>query len=282
MKRLYILLILLGCLACENSNHSAMNIDGLEANFEQSLEAPATKQSAPPQDQTIDEQITKKVIKTGGVNFESKNIKEDYHKIKELLPKYQAYIENENQSNSTHRINYNLTIRVPSTIYDSLYKSISDFAYRIDSRYSNIDDVTRQYYDLTSRINNKKALEERYLSLLQKATAMKDILAIESQLNEVRTSIESLEGQFNYLSKQISLSTLNISFYEVLPYVYDSNQRSGFGARILSALDGGWQGFLTFMIGLISLWPFVIIVVVGVFTFTKFRGKRKKNKQQNQ
>ena len=75
-----------------------------------------------------------------------------------------------------------------------------------------------------------------------------EILEIEKNLSEVRTEIESLQGQFNYLSRQVNYSTINLSFYEVLPYVNDSSQRKGFGQRILSALDNGWQSFLLFLV----------------------------------
>ncbi|MEP1921393.1 MAG: DUF4349 domain-containing protein, partial [Ekhidna sp.] len=92
----------------------------------------------------------------------------------------------------------------------------------------------------------------------------------------VRTDIERLEGQFNYLSKRVNFSTIHLSFYEVLPYVYDSSQRPGFGARILSALADGWQGLLSLLVGLATLWPFVLLTVGGIFLFRRVRKNRKK------
>jgi len=244
--------------------------------FEDVMEFSSTRQPAPSSKTTEKEEVNKKVIKTGGIDFQSENISEDYNKIRNLLPEFKAYIENENQSKSAQRINYNLTIRVPSTIYDTLYSSISSLAFRLDNRYSNIEDVTERYYDLKTRIKNKKALEERYIQLLEKTSSIKDILEIEKNLNEVRTEVERLQGQFNYLSKQVNFSTINLSFYEILPYVYDSSQRKGFGARILSAMDNGWQGFLSFLVGLTTLWPFVILTVIVIYLLRKMRRKWKK------
>lgn len=247
----------------------------MEAGFEHIMEVPATEQTSPTQ-KTETEQITKKVVKTGGIDFQSENIGKDYQKIRAILPKYDAYIENENQSKSSLRINYNLTIRVPSIKYDSLYYSLSGLGIRLNNKYSNIEDVTARYYDLKSRIINKKALEQRYVELLKKASVIKDILEIERNLNEVRTDIERLQGQFNYLSKQVSLSTIKVSFYEILPYVYDSSQRKGFGARIFSALNNGWQAFLSFLVGITTLWPFAFLIIAGIYLFRKFRIKRNK------
>ena len=146
----------------------------------------------------------------------------------------------------------------------------------MDNRYSNIEDVTERYYDLKARINNKKVLEKRYLEILTQASEIKDILEIEKNLNDVRTEIENFQGQFNYLSKQVTLSTINLSFYEVLPYVYDSSNRKGFGARILGAVDKGWQNFLSFLVGLTSLWPFAILIPLGIYFFRKLKRAWKK------
>lgn len=278
MKNLLFVITLLLIAACQNANDTMvmdMESGDASAEFETAYEIPATNQSSPTGGTTGSEEITKKVIKTGGIEFQSENIEEDYQKIRNLLPKFNAYIENENQSKSTQRINYNITLRVPSTVYDTLYSSLSTIAFRLDNRYSNIEDVTERYYDLKTRIENKKVLEQRYLDLLKKASAIKDILEIEKNLNEVRTEIEQLQGQFHYLSKQVSLSTINLSFYEILPYVYDSSQRKGFGARILSAMDNGWQGFLLVLVGLTTLWPFVILTIAAIYLFRRLRGKWK-------
>lgn len=160
----------------------------------------------------------------------------------------------------------------------NIYSSLSSLAFHLDNRYSNIGDVSARYYDLETRIKNKKALEQRYIKLLEKASVIKDILEIEKNLNEVRTEIEGLQGQFNYLQKQVNLSTINLSFYEILPYVYDSSERRGLGARVLSALGNGWQGFLSFLVGITTLWPFVILFTGGIFLFRKLRRIRKQRK----
>ncbi|MDR7127916.1 archaellum component FlaC [Algoriphagus sp. 4150] len=275
MKNLLLVIIVCMVCACGNSHDRVAASGDISGEFQSFNEIPSANLPSP-DDATNAEEITKKVIKTGGVDFQSENIEEDYKKIRNLLPRFNAYIENENQSKSTHEIRYNVTVRVPSTSYDTLYSSIAANVFRLDNRYSNTEDVTERYYDLRTRIKSKEALEQKYMELLEKASAIKDILEIEKNLNEVRTDIERLQGQFNYLSKQVNYSTIHLSFYEVLPYVYDSSQRKGFGARILSAIDDGWQGFLFFLLGLTSLWPFVILTAVIVFLFRKMRRRMKK------
>src|SRR5690554_4822170 len=259
--------------ACNNHNDTSYG------GFEEVLDIPDTEQAAPPADASMAEVVEKKVIKTGGLDFQSADIKKDYEAIQRLLPDFNAYIESENQSNSPHQLRFNLTIRVPADRYEALFDTLTYLSKRPDNKYSNAEDVSERCYDLQTRIKNQKALEDRYRELLGRATEVKEMLEIEKSLNEVRTTIERLEGQFRHLSNRIGYSTIHLNFYEVLPYSYDANPRRGFGARILNALENGWQGFLTFLVVLIRLWPFMIILKILVYLWGKVR-RKKGNKRE--
>jgi hypothetical protein len=246
------------------------------SNYEEFLEISVSEQI----DQRVNpisgtEEISKKIIKTGSIEFQSKDIEKDYHAITQLLSGSHAYIENESQSKTTDRIYYNMTIRVPANEYDTLFDSMTGVAFRLDSKSTTIKDVTESYYDLKTRLKNKKALEARYIELLKQAKVINEILEIEQKLNEVRTEIENLEGQFRYLSKQISFSTINLTFYQELPYSADTRQKKGFVLQISDALSWGWQGFLIFIVGLTSIWPFILLVISGVFGIKWFRKYKK-------
>jgi len=249
-----------------------------EASVSNLMEIPSTRQPANPNSKTGANEIKKKLVYKGGIEFESKNIENDYQKINQLLPKYEAYIENENQSKNDYRVNYHLTIRVPVDAYDTVYSKISSYAYKLDNRFSRIKDVTERYYDLKGRLKNQQELEKRYLQLLNKADDIKDILAIENNLNEVRTEIEYLQGQFNYLSKRVSYSTIEVNFYKKLPYEDSISGRDSFGERIANALADGWHIFISFIVGLISLWPFILIIVLIVIIILRLRSKINRKK----
>ncbi len=260
--------------ACGGS--TLMDAGDYSAANDMTMKMAPTEMEASSQASSENVQVSKKVIKNGSINFQSKSIAKDYEVIQKLLPTFDAYIENENQSKGYDQLNYSLTIRVPAERYDSLFTSIVKMAYRLEHKNSSIRDVTSQFYDLQQRITNKKALEARYIDLLKQTTNIKDVLEIERSLNEIRTEIESMEGQFKYLSGQIALSTLEVHFYEVLPITDDGYPRKSFGARLLNALNGGWQGFLSFMVGLVTLWPFILIAVAGVYTIRKVRSRLRK------
>lgn len=272
MRFLLFIPFLLISISC-NSNHSFEDSVGdIGAGYEM-VEVSPTHQPPPP-DSGSEVVVSTKIIKNGRITLQSEDVEKDYQSMQPLLKRFSAYIENENQTKSEYRVSYELVIRVASVHYDSLFNALTSLGVRLEHKTSNIEDVTERFYDLKTRIRNKKALENRYIELLNKATEVKDILEIERQINEVRTSIEQLEGQFNYLSKQISLSTIHLSFYEELPYTYASIQREGFGARLLNALDSGWQMFVSFIVGFTSLWPFLILAVIGFLILRRIRRSR--------
>ena len=257
-------------------------------NFEDVMEVPVTSQpvskngaastnfNSPVPNQ--EEELTQKLVKTGGITFESSVIEQDYARLKKLLPAFGGYIEKEYQNKTDYRITYELTIRVPAEQYDPMYDTLSNLVVQPDNRYSNVEDVTERYYDLQTRIKNKKALEARYIQLLQKATKIQDILDIEDKLNRVRIEIERLEGQFRYLSKRIGYSSIELTMYQVIPRENRISRRDGFGERLSEALYRGWQGFLAFTIGLLTLWPFLLLTTVAILLFRRWRSKRKARK----
>ena len=273
-KRIILLIpVLFFSISCNKANDA--DVEYLELADAEYIDIPATEQAALPMNFGLTEQYIKKQVKSGGIDFESEDVQLDYESIQKLLPKYGALIEHESQSNTSYRLNYELTIRVPADDYDTLMKRFQQLGKRLDNKYSNIADVTENYYDLKTRIKNKNALEVRYINLLEKASSIKDMLEIEKSLNQVRTDIERLEGQFKILSRNVSLSSIQLTFYEVLPYTYATSEGKGFGARVLTALNNGWQGLLTLLVGLTSLWPFILLFIVGVYFFRKLKWKRK-------
>jgi hypothetical protein len=261
------------------SNNPSENSDFVSSDFEVVQEVPVSRQEAPPLDsKLLSPDISQKLVRSGGINFQSEDLEKDYQQIKGMLGRYEAYLENETQNNDQFRKSYNLSIRVPSDRYDSLLSAISGIAFRVENKYSNVDDVTERYYDLQSRIQNKLELEKRYREILSKANEVKDILEIERNLNDVRTDIEMMEGQFNFLTKQVKFSMIQVQFYEELPYELNSGKKKGFWVRIINALDNGWQVFLTVFVGLVTLWPFYI---AGAMVFILVMYLRRKNKSHS-
>lgn len=280
MRYCILFILFLSLWAChQNSEEDSMALRdiGGSDDFEMMMDIPVTQQPPPPQaNATAMSQpaAEKKIIKTGELAFRVQDSQQAYHNILQQLKKQDAYIENERQSTEYDRKYIRMKIRVASEKFDHLFDSLASQSGEIEERKVEIEDVTERYYDLQARIKNRKALEERYIELLKKAESIKDMLEIERNLNELRMEIEMQEGKFRYLSKQVRYSTIHLHFYELLPYTYSSELRPGFGARLMESLSNGWQIFLSFLIGLTSLWPFLLVLLGVIIGWKKWRRKR--------
>jgi hypothetical protein len=72
--------------------------------------------------------------------------------------------------------------------------------------------VTGEVVDLAARIRNLQATEAAFQEIMTRATAIKDVLAVQAELTQVRGEIERLTAQKTRLEEQAGLSTLAVTF----------------------------------------------------------------------
>ena len=216
----------------------------------------------------------RKIIKNGEIHFESDNIAQTRKIIFENVKELDGYISDDRVANEENKVEYHITIRVPSSNFDLLLNKISENAENIDSKNVSATDVTEEFIDIEARIKTKKELEFRYKELLLQAKKVEELLAIEKELGTLRSDIESIEGRLKFINNNIELSTLTIVFY-------DHNTSSfNLSDKIFDGLQNGWSIFLWLIVGLVNLWPFLIIVLM-LLSFLKWRRDKKKKRSHN-
>ena len=151
-------------------------------------------------------------------------------------------------------------------------KDISTGVDYFDNKEISSQDVTEEYIDIDARLKAKKKLENRYLELLSKATKMSEMLAIEAQLSAIREEVEAKEGQLRYLQSQVSLSTVNIEFYKTV--AEEGGITVSYGEKIWNAIKSGFNGISSFFLGVLEVWPFLLIAT-ALFYFIRKRFKKK-------
>lgn len=212
--------------------------------------------------------IERKLIKNGDLSFETADVKQTKAAVEAICKELNAYIATENQNNYEERLQYNQTIRVPANRFDLLIQRLEPHALKIESKNINTQDVTEEFIDVEARLKTKKELESRYREILKQAKSVQDIISIESQIANVRSEIESMEGRLNYLKNQVGFSTLNVSYYETIGTDF------GFTTKVFRALRQGWDSLLSFFIILVNLWPFIIIVIGFVWGLRVWRNRK--------
>ncbi len=152
------------------------------------------------------ESYERKLILTGNVHLEVSNLEDAQNAVEQMVKGLGGYIsESSEWSNGI-----NITIRVPSSKFNVAMNTVTGIG-KIRSKNINSSDVTDQYYDLDTRLKTKKVMLERLEAYLKQSKDIKDMIQIESKINEVTSDIEVMQGQMNRLSSLISFSTITIS-----------------------------------------------------------------------
>ena len=256
-------------VSCKNSDSNPLEFSAIsdsKINLTNSLQTKKGFSSNETSNNTaLKESISRKLLKNGNVVFETADLEKMKLNIENLVQKFDGYISSDYANEYDNKVNYYLNIRIPSQYFDSILKEISIQISKFDAKEITISDVTEEFLDIESRLKNKKELEKRYLEILQQSKSVEDILNIERELGKLLEEIEATEGRLNYLSNQVYFSTLSVSFYKKV-----ANETSFLG-KIGDRFNNGFENLKSFLLFILTVWPFVIIIPFSYFLFKKWR-----------
>jgi hypothetical protein len=241
-----------------------------------SLSKSAADKPASPQKETID--TSKKIIKEGEIRFHTGNLNAAKQKIVTSLQSLGGYVAEETETNGgdNGQKEFDLKIRVPAKNFDRFLDVLSASGDSIDTKNIRRKDVTSDFIDIATRLKNKQVLESRYLDLLKRATKTSDLLEIEDKIAEIRTDIESTQGQLNYMTRQVAFSSLDITFYN--KQGERTNNENGFSYRFKQAITQSWDIVQGLFFTIVTLWPVLVIAFIALWWLRRWARKRKREK----
>ncbi|WP_300687005.1 DUF4349 domain-containing protein [Chryseobacterium sp.] len=221
--------------------------------------------------------ISKKIIKNGDMKIQVGDIKKTQNQVNEIIRKNNAYIQKEEFQNTDMDDNLTLIIRVPHKNFDELISSFSNGVGSVLSKNISSSDVTEEYTDVAIKLANKKIYLEKYRDMLKSAATTKDMLEIQENIRELEDEIDVAEGRLRFIDDRVNYSTLNLNLYKE-KVRSSATSKIGFGSRFIDSLTEGWNSFVSFLLGLVSLWPFFLIIPFIVLLWRKWKsGKKDKN-----
>lgn len=212
-----------------------------------------------------------KIIKSGGLEFESSDLEETQKKIVRLVRFYQGTIQNDNIGKGHNRVYRTITARIPVAHFHPFIDSISIGVSYFDRRDISQKDVTEEFVDIEARLKAKRSLENRYLELLTKAKNVKEMLEIERELSNIREEIEARQGRLQYIENQALMSTITIEFYKLTA---ETGVTQSYGQKMINSLKGGWNGISVFLLGVLYLWPFILLALIITFVVRRYLKKK--------
>lgn len=273
MKTFSFLFIFLNFLACNNKSSGVYSV--LPSEVEQ-VSDPISKSGETtvdvvPEENTLE--VNQKIIKDATLRFETNDIEKTKNNIIALTQTYKGYVQRDYTGKQYNAINQNIVVRIPSKNFNAFIAGVAKDVPFFDEKSITQQDVTAEFIDIEARLKTKKALEKRYLELLNKAKNISEILEIEKELAKIREEIEAKEGRLKYLSNRVSYSTVQIEFYKITAV---KSASTSYWQKMKNSFKGGWNGVSVFFLGLLYLWPFFLLTIIIIFIIRRIFKKNKK------
>jgi len=147
------------------------------------------------------------LIWAADLDIQVNNISNSVAKVAAFITTQKGFVE---RTMTTKDGSASMTLRVPAKILKSTMSSLETIG-TVTRRNISAEDVTEKYVDIDARLKNKIALRDRLKQLLDKATAVKDILSIETELNRVQSDIDSMTAQIKSLKGRADYATIDLT-----------------------------------------------------------------------
>ncbi len=282
IKKVFPLIFILLAMACnqQKAEYVLPEEDNLQYDMAQvSGNAMMTPPPPPPSPIQKTEQVNKKkIIRDGQLNIRVQNLEMAKKRIDTLTQSYQGYYANESYNNREKEISYNLKIRILADYFERFIADLEAGNGEVIYKEIEARDVTDQFIDLETRLENKRNYLKRYTALLNKANSIEDILDVQENIRRLEEEIESTLGRLKYLNDQVDYSTLSLLLLQKKDFKYRPVHQDRFTERLKQALSGGWNGFISFLILIVRLWPFWIILTAIIFLWRKIKSRKNKRK----
>jgi hypothetical protein len=208
------------------------------------------------------------VISTGAVSLSSDDVGKARFDVQTVIDDHRGETSDEKtETGDDGKVTRaRLVFRVPVSEFSDTMTALEDSATLLSSSRSS-EDVTTQVIDTEVRIRAQEKSIERIEVLYARAQSIRDIMAIEAQLNRRQADLDSLKQQQAWLQSQTSMSTITVNL-QVTPDKKATDKKkdeSGF----LAGLSAGWHGLKRVTSGaataLGAFLPFgVVILVLGL------------------
>jgi hypothetical protein len=169
--------------------------------------------------------------------------------------------------NSRGRITSRVTaiLRVPPENLDAFLAYINENS-RVLTSSIDSEDVTAEFYDLTTRLATKRSTLTAYFTLLENAESLEDILRIQRMIDQITEEIEAMQGRLNVLNNRVNMATVRLDVSHVTEFTVEEEpeERREVDWSALSISDMGWlirNGFVSVVNTLATVLQWLIIII---------------------
>lgn len=219
-----------------------------------------------------------KLVYTCNMTMETLEYKKSVQAVRDLVAKYAGFVENEAEYDDAKNWYYSsyqktaatmratFTVRIPTKNYEAFLSDMEGNG-KVTSRVSNVQNITKKYYETETTIKSLQIQEDRLLKMMEEAKDIVEMLEIEDRLTRVQTEIAQYKNTLASMDTDVDYSTVNLTIREVVEYTpeKDPEKTNTFGDRLKNTLKNTWEGFKefgeNFLFFLIEAGPYLLIFV---------------------
>lgn len=163
-------------------------------------------QEAPP----APEATNRLVVQESYLSLLVKKVVEAQKKIIQTAEDLGGYMVNSNLNNPQDAPTATVVVRVPSSKLQQALEAYRVLAVKVISENLNGQDVTDEFVDNEARLATLLKTKAKFAEILDKATAVQDILNVQREIINLQSQIDSIKGQQNFLEKNAQMAKLTI------------------------------------------------------------------------
>jgi Domain of unknown function (DUF4349) len=233
----------------------------------------------------------RQVIFTADITVRTPNIKDAIGKVTQLATAQEGIVFGEqvdlaaktpvdpasDNQNGPGNASATITLKVPPNTLENLLDQIGQVGTEL-SRDEHADDVTAQVVDVNARIGAAQDSLTRLRQLFQRAGNVADLTALEQQIAQRESDLDSLESQQRTFAAQTAQATITVNLVSAPPVVAPAPVvKKAHVVSFWRGLRGGWHALTHVASGVAiatgALLPFaaIIVVVGGIALYVRRR-----------
>ena len=158
---------------------------------------------------------TRKLIRNAQLDLEVKNYQIAVDEITTLTKQAGGYVDTSNsQKGGNGKLQGTVVAKVLPQFLDAFLLKLRDLG-ELRNQSVSTDDVTKDYFDTTARLENSRKMEIQLQELLKRNNGkVSELLQVEREIGRVRGEIEQMQGQLKLYDFQVQFATVTINMRE--------------------------------------------------------------------
>lgn len=208
--------------------------------------------------------VERKIVKTGYVTLEVEDMVEAMDEVAAVADELGGYVVSSQRREGERGLSGEINIRVPADRFDEAFDRLRRLAVDVPYESTEARDVTEEYVDLEARLRNLEATEEQYLTLLEEAGTVGEMLEVQEALWNVRWEIERIEGRVRYLERTSEMSLINVELEETegLAEAWSASGAFRSAVRGLTAFGRALATVAVWLVVFCWIWIPVLIIMI--------------------